>query len=109
LQLTQWPDDADGDVFRRLKDNGLDFSRPHKIDFNIDLEEWPPSPEAITLLRSRFPNANVISESPDCNGYAQFQVFEKPTYELVTRIQEEVSQAMRPFGGVCDSWGLLQV
>ena len=31
-----WPNDADGDVLRRMKESGFDFSKIHSIDFNID-------------------------------------------------------------------------
>src|SRR5713226_277118 len=102
-----WPDDADGDVLRRLEDDGLDSSKPYRVDFNVDFENWPPAPEAISVLRSRFPNAHVIDASADDRGYVQFQVFEVVTYDLVTRLQAETSKAMAPFGGVCESWGLL--
>lgn len=30
---TQFPSDANGEVFRRLKKSGLDFSKPHDVDF----------------------------------------------------------------------------
>lgn len=37
-----WPNDADGDVSRRLLHHGFDFSRPHAVDFNVDFDRWLP-------------------------------------------------------------------
>lgn len=37
----------------------------------------------------------------------QFQIFEMLSYNLLVRLQAEISESMAPFGGVCESWGLL--
>ena len=102
-----WPDDADGDVLRRLQSSGFDFAQPCTIDFNIDFLEWPPAQEAIEVIRSRYPQVVVYSEEGDSAGYLLFQVRDVLTYGLVTRVQAEVSVLMAPFGGICESWGVL--
>jgi hypothetical protein len=105
--MTDWPDDADGDVLRRMARHGFDFARPWTIDFNVDFAHWPPSTEALSLLIRAFPNAVVYEPSAEGEGYVQFQVNALVAYALVTRIQAEVSAWMAPFGGVCESWGVL--
>ncbi|MEI9931932.1 MAG: ribonuclease E inhibitor RraB [Rhizomicrobium sp.] len=102
-----WPDDVDGDVFRRLAENEFDFSTPHEIDFNVDFENWPPVAPAVALLRARFPTTEVIDPGDGDRGFVEFKVFDLVAYELVMRIQAEVSRLMAPFGGRCDSWGIL--
>ncbi len=42
-----WPNDADGDVFRRLKNSNFDFSKKYTIDFTIDFQFWPTGLVAI--------------------------------------------------------------
>jgi len=37
----------------------------------------------------------------------QFQVVGVVTYPGVTSIQRHVSAAMQPFGGMCESWGVM--
>ena len=106
--MAEWPQDADGDVLRRLKDAGLDFATPHTLDFNVDFDSWPPKPEAVALLTAWFPSARLIEPDGGDPGYALFQIFEKLSYEFVVGVQAKVSRAMRPFGGVCESWGILQ-
>ena len=102
-----WPGDADGDVLRRLESDGCDFSKPHLIDFWVDFAGWPPSPEAVALLKSRFPSVRSYDPEGDNSGYLLFKISVLVSYELVTRIQREISALMQPFGGVCNSWGVL--
>ena len=105
--MTNWPDDADGNVLRRMEAGGFDFQEPCLIDFNVDFENWPPSPDALMVLRKNFPSTKVYEPSNNGDGYVQFQVFEKLSYELVMNIQSEVSDWMAPYGGICESWGVL--
>ena len=69
-----WPNDADGDVFRRMEKSGFDFSKAHSIDFNVDFEGWPPMTEAVALLKRRYPNAKIHEPSGEYLGYVQFQI-----------------------------------
>lgn len=101
------PDDADGDVIRRLQRSGFDFSRPCTIDFNVDFEPWPPPDAAIRALSAMYPSAKVYEPDGEAPGYIQFEVYDLLTYRLVIRIQSDVTEAMRPFGGECCSWGVL--
>ncbi|MDH5326245.1 MAG: ribonuclease E inhibitor RraB [Gammaproteobacteria bacterium] len=103
-----WPDDEDGDVFRRLELNKFDFSREYEIDFNVEFETWPPQMEALGVLRDRYGNIRVIEPGDDYNGYVQLSIVKKLNYPLVIEIQDIVSRLMAPYGGVCDSWGVMQ-
>jgi Regulator of ribonuclease activity B len=106
--LMSWPDDADGDVLRRLKESNFDFSRIHSIDFNVDLQEWPPEQDLIDLLIERYGDLRGHEPSADMNGYLEFQIKDQLTYELVIKIQNEASQIAKPFDGICQSWGVMQ-
>ena len=101
-----WPNDADGDVLRKLEEGGFDFSRAHKIDFNVDFRSWPPAELAIKLLRKEFGVIEIFEPSDDFNGYISFQVVERVTYEGVTSMQRRLTREMQPYGGVCESWGV---
>jgi hypothetical protein len=52
-----WPNDADGDVLRRLKENGFEFDKEVEIDFNIDFNHWPLTDEEVEKM--------AISGSPN--------------------------------------------
>lgn len=103
-----WPRDADGDVFRRLEAKDFDFTADYVIDFNVDFEDWPPNPDAIAWLQSRYTHVEVYEPEEDFNGYVQFKVHSKLKYPLVIDTQSEATSRMRQYGGVCESWGVMQ-
>lgn len=103
----RWPNDADGDVFRRMQKSGFDFDKAVDIDFNVDFDSWPPSEELLSMLRSQFKHVKVCSPDSSGEGYVQFVLNAVPTYELVIFIQKSVSEMAARFGGVCESWGVL--
>ncbi|KAB2919564.1 MAG: ribonuclease E inhibitor RraB [Dechloromonas sp.] len=102
-----WPSDADGDVFRRLASDDFDFSMSHSIDFNVDFDSWPPSPDLVTVLKNQYPKLRVFEPRDGYRGYIQFVVDAKLTYELVMFVQSEVSALVRSYGGICESWGVM--
>jgi hypothetical protein len=102
-----WPDDADGDVFRRLQADHFDFSSPHQIDFNVDFDSWPPHPGAVQWLQQQYGEVHIYEPGEDLVGYVQFSLTANLTYDLVTSTQETVSMEMEKYGGVCESWGVL--
>jgi Regulator of ribonuclease activity B len=105
--IPKWPDDEDGDVLRGLQDEGFDFSRPCLLDFNVDFDEWPPPADAIRLLSSEYPSTKVYEPDNAGDGYLQFQVYERLSYDLVIHVQKKVSELMARFNGSCNSWGVL--
>jgi hypothetical protein len=105
---SDWPNDADGDVFRRLRTSGFDFSNPYSVDYNVDFNTWPPAKAAIDQLESMFGRVKIYEPDEHGAGYVQFQIIAPVTYEAVTTVQRKVSAAMQPFGGVCESWGVIE-
>jgi hypothetical protein len=108
-----WPDDADGDVLRRLEADNFDFSKEYSVDFNVDFDKWPPPQEAVNILKTRYTNMQVIDpdkedlEEGEFNGYIVFQLTNRISYEFVTKTQTEVTRLVRRFGGLCESWGVM--
>lgn len=98
-----WPRDADGDVFRRLRETGFDFSKRVKIDFEVYFPERRSTPQAAQVIAHAFPAAHI---SPQEDGLL-VQVDSIVTYELVTRMQAELSDLAARFGGACNEWGVL--
>ncbi|MES2320048.1 MAG: ribonuclease E inhibitor RraB [Pseudomonadota bacterium] len=102
-----WPDDVDGDVLRQMRKSGFDFEEPVDLDFNVDFETWPPSDEFVDMLRAQYPNLTVYEPDDEDDGYVLFVVNAVLTYELVMFVQSTVSEMADPFGGKCESWGVL--
>lgn len=105
--MNTWPNDADGDVFRKLHSKGFDFSKVYTIDFNVDFDSWPPSAEAIAALKGAFPDAKIYEEEDGEDGYILFKLEAPLTYELVTSTQVKASELVNRYGGRCESWGIL--
>ena len=103
-----WPDDADGDVLRRLESSGFDFAADYGIDFNVDFEQWPPQATVLNWLRARYKHITVIEPKDDFNGYVQFKISSKLTHKLVIDTQAEATAAVEQYGGTCESWGVLR-
>lgn len=102
-----WPDDADGDVLRRMQANGFDFSKPAVIDFDVDFASWPPSAEAMMVIQRTFRQVDAYNLEADSDGYIEIKVFAFVTYDLVMSMQSSISAITGPFGGKCQSWGVL--
>jgi hypothetical protein len=91
-----------------MKESGFDFSIEHKIDFNVDFDSWPPTQGAIDKILESYPNAKIHEPDGEYDGYVSFLVNELLVYEMVIRVQNEVTTAVAPYGGVCESWGVWQ-
>jgi hypothetical protein len=103
-----WPANADGDVFRRLEASGFNFDAEHVVDYNVDFESWPPPQAALAVLRENYPNAQVQEPEGGLGGYALFQELGHLSCLRVIEVQEIVTAAMHPYGGVCESWCVMQ-
>jgi Regulator of ribonuclease activity B len=101
-----WPNDADGDVFRRLANDRFDFSTAHVVDFVIGFVDRPTL-EAVALLRETYPLAVVSDDTEYGSNYLLFQLHTVVTYDFVTATQTGITELMKRFGGVCESWGVM--
>lgn len=107
MNIKSWPNNADGDVFRRLQSQGFNFTKPYAIDFNIDFDVWPPSSHVMMQIKKSFPDAKVYEEEGGASGYILFRVNAPLTYEFVVNTQAQATQLVSAYGGRCESWGVL--
>ena len=92
---------------RRLDAKAFNFALEYEIDFNVDFEDWPPSPAAVAWLESKYTNVTLHAAESGLRGYIQFKLRAKLTHELVIETQHEASAGTHIYGGVCESWGVL--
>ncbi|GAB1266728.1 ribonuclease E inhibitor RraB [Aurantivibrio infirmus] len=108
-----WPNNADGDVFRRLESDNFDFSMEYEIDFNIDFEHWPLSTNECEHIVGLYPNAEIIDpDEEDLEegidvGYVLIKIRNELQYEFIINTQQLLTEQMSNIGGVCESWGVL--
>lgn len=101
-----WPDDADGDVFRKLDARHFDFNETYLIDFNVDFEVWPPDPRAVGTLSRRYGSVEAYPPDGESEGYLLVRIQHKLEYQFVVDTQRRLSELMHSFGGHCESWGV---
>jgi hypothetical protein len=102
-----WPEGADGDVFRRLAAAGFEFTKAWPVEYNVDFESWPPPEAALEQLRALYGEVLLYPPDEEGGGYVLFQVVGPLTYEGVISVQRRTTAAMQRFGGVCESWGVM--
>ena len=57
-------------------------------------------------IENRFTGAKVYNDD-EGGGYVLFKVNDKLTYDLVTKTQAMATDTVAPYGGRCESWGVL--
>ena len=108
-----WPDDADGDVLRRLQEHDFNFENIAKIEFDIDFDHWPLNNKEKELINKNYPNCEIIDpDEEDLNegrdiGYISYLLETKLTYEVITETQDKITEELKPIGGHCNTWGVL--
>ena len=109
----KWPNDADGDVLRNLEENGFDFNRSYKIDFDIDFNKWPLTNTENDQIKKIYPTCTFYDpdeedmEEGNTIGYVNLQIESKLTYEFVINTQKEITNNVKPYGGWCETWGVM--
>lgn len=106
MSADAWPRDADGDVFRRLLEDGFDFSVPHAVDYGVDFSIWPPPQAAIEVLRATYGDVVIHDPDDEAVGYVSFQLHGPVTYAGVTAVQRRTTELVQRYGGYCESWGV---
>ena len=107
MMSDDWPDDADGQVLRCLRDKGFDFSKQYVVDFNVDFEEWPPNPEALRHIHREFKITSEYVDDVSGRGSIVVKIEAKLSYSFVVETQQRLTDLASEFGGWCDSWGVL--
>jgi len=98
-----FPEDVDGNILKGMQERGFAFDRDALIDFNVDFNSWPPDGRVISDIETNIPNS-LVSLRKD---YMLVQVRARLTYKFVVDMQVLLSKISKPFGGWCESWGVL--
>lgn len=108
--ISDFPDDENGDVLRRMRDSGDDLSRPRIVDFNIVF----PSEGQASQLAEQFKNrgctvavsrSEVVPELPWDVTISEYMV---PTHARITEFENLLAAAAEPLGGRNDGWGCFE-
>jgi regulator of RNase E activity RraB len=108
-----WPNDDDGDLFRLLAEQGFDFDKKVKVDFEIDFDHWPLTEKEKNTITRHFPGCEFndpdeedIAEGED-TGTVNLHIHSRLTYEFIVNTQKEITEKVKQYGGWCESWGVM--
>ncbi len=110
-----WPDDADGGVFRKLQKLDFDFSVEHFVSFFLQFRQWPPWIDCLRAIGPEFfiyriyEPEDIRAERADYKRDIGFVLVQKKTmveYATIVILQEKLSQMLKPFQVRCGSWGV---
>jgi hypothetical protein len=108
-----YPDDENGDVFRRMASHGFDFSKEHVVDFHAVMAT---EEEANKVARMFLADHNAgqklenIETKPHEVGGMRLDLAKKMivTYKSVTEFESLLAERVSQFEGYLDGWGVMQ-
>ncbi len=120
--MTDYPDDADGQVLEQIAASGVDMSQPLAFEFTIDVADEASANDTKAALESAGYQATVEFDEgePDEEGeidpddeefgpawtvYVGVKMV--PDYNDLMRVQSEVREVVEPLGGILDGWGVM--
>lgn len=99
------PDDADGDALRKLARAGSDLTKPMTVDFAIAAPSGSAARSIAEAVSELGFAVNIFhnEETDRVSCYCSKEMI--PTYDALIRIQVQLDEVSRPFGGYSDGWG----
>ena len=107
-----YPDDVNGDVFRRMEGHGFDFSKEHVVDFHAVMatEEEADQIALMYVADDKTGDELVnIETKPHPKGGMEVFLSKKMivTYEAVTKFESILAERVSNLNGYLDGWGVL--
>ncbi|MEX2212768.1 MAG: ribonuclease E inhibitor RraB [Phycisphaeraceae bacterium] len=108
----KYPDDANGDVFRRLEAHAFDFSIEHVVDFHAVFATEGEADHIAMLyvadLKAGEKLANIETKPFDRGGM-ELTISKRMlvTYEDVTAFEIKLAERVSLVEGYLDGWGVL--
>jgi hypothetical protein len=104
-----FPNDANGDVLRRMQEHGVDFSQPRQIDFVV---VFPSQDDAEAFAQQIRDLGYAISiEESGCVRElpwdARIERIMIPSHADITKFEDTLADLAGRFGGRNDGWGSL--
>lgn len=99
-----YPNDADGDVLRRIAGNGSDMSKPMEVDFAVAAPDEDSARAVAEAAAKRGYRTNVGRD--DAGGWSCYCTRTMlATYDGVMAVQAELDGLGHPYGAHADGWG----
>jgi hypothetical protein len=104
---TDFPDDENGDVLRRLQESGDDLSASRNIDFTVAFPGKEEAEEFAVHLQGLGYKTTVeeTKSVPDLPWDAVVVNHSIPTHASITAFEALLERLASPLGGRNDGWG----
>ena len=109
----QFPDDANGDVLRRMSSSGFDFDRSHHVEFfAVFRTEEDADRVAQEYVADHRAGDRLIAvdTAPHDVGGMELKIVKSMlvTYENITAFEELLAERSGKYDSYTDGWGVLQ-
>jgi hypothetical protein len=99
------PDDANGDVLRRLIEGGDDLSSPRNIDFEHIFQSKDGAVAFLAEVTSPLQSAKLSWYPGESAWNVQVTKYMIPTHAEISGLEAELDSFARKHGGRADGWG----
>jgi len=108
--MTDYPNDADGDVLRSLAAKGVDLTQPRRLEFYCYAATVLIAQKIAKKLTDLGFKCDIF-EDEEVTDDTRISVYAErvmvPSYQAVTRVQDELNILLKEFGTHCDGWATL--
>lgn len=103
----KFPNDEDGQVLKLLYKEGLDFTKPHQVDFFVAVPDKENGDSILHELKNKGFTCELEQdeESEEWTCYCVVEML--LTHEGVTDIQKQLNEVSEPYNGYSDGWGVM--
>ena len=110
--MSYYPNDANGDLFRRLESQDFDFSKEHSIEFfAVFATEEEAMKTGYMYVEDKKNGEKLINieTRPYSEGGMELELVKvmHPTYENVTEFEQKLMERISTVDGYFDGWGFL--
>jgi hypothetical protein len=105
-----FPDDENGDVLRRMQDNGDDFTKARDIDFTVVFPDQVSAQQFCIHFQGRGYKSSVELThcSPELPRDVVVVNHMSPSHKKITEFEAELETTASKFGGRNDGWGCIE-
>jgi hypothetical protein len=109
MSVPQFPDDENGDVLRRMYDDGDDLTQPRIIDFCFAFPERRQALAFAEIVDDRAFEVCISYYEEREMWEAIVKRYMVPTHRDITALEMRLAVQAESVGGELDGWGCMQV
>jgi hypothetical protein len=107
--MSQFPDDENGDVLRRMAAEGIELVSPRIVDFEHCFPDETAARGFLAAVEGTVLEGRLLRPDPENGRGWEVQCRERlvPTHAAITQTEQRLAEVAVRFGGYADGWGSL--